>query len=78
MRIFTWRQRAIVLLVTLATIGLFVLAGWGIGVLLNQTRAGIFLAVLISYPFTQWVLIKAIARTHEHEKQLDELDEASE
>lgn len=67
MKIFTWKQRAVVLAVTLGMVGLFVLTGWGIGHLVGQTKAGIFIAVLISYPFTQWALAKSILKVHEAE-----------
>lgn len=55
------------MLTTVLMVGVFGLAGWGIGHLLGQTKAGIFIAVLISYPFTQWALAKSILKLHEAE-----------
>ncbi len=68
MKIFTWRQRIIVLSTTIFMVGLFIAAGYGIGSWLNNTKAGIFIAVLVSYPFTQWVLVKRIREVHKQEK----------
>jgi hypothetical protein len=71
MKIFTWKQRAVVLLVTVSMVGLFGLAGWGIGTLAGNHKAGIFIAILISYPFSQMVLVKQIQRTHKEETTED-------
>ena len=71
MKIFTWKQRGVVLLVTVSVVGLFGLAGWGIGTLAGNYKAGIFIAILISYPFSQMVLVKQIQRTHKEETTED-------
>lgn len=71
MKIFTWKQRGVVLLMTVAMVGLFGLAGWGIGTFAGNHKAGIFVAVLISYPFTQWALAKQILKVHEKETRED-------
>jgi hypothetical protein len=73
MKIFTWKQRATVLLVTVSMVSLFGLAGWGIGYAAGNYKAGIFIAVLISWPFTQWALVRQILKVHEVEAR----DEAS-
>ncbi len=69
MKIFTWQQRIIVFSVTLLTVALFIAAGYGIGVWLGNTKAGIFIAVLVSYPFTQMLLIKKIRDFSEKERK---------
>jgi hypothetical protein len=69
MKIFTWKQRAVVLGVTIGIVFLFGLVGWGIGNFIDQPKAGIFIAVLISYPFTQWTLLDVMRRVHETESQ---------
>jgi ABC-type iron transport system FetAB permease component len=68
MKIFTWKQRLVVFSTTLLIIGSFLLVGYLIGRWFEHTRAGVFLAVLASYPVTQWVLVKRIRVLHEREK----------
>ena len=64
MRIFTWKQRVIVFGSTLLTVGLFVLVGYLIGRLVNDIPLLIALAVLVSYPFSQFAIIKALKKTN--------------
>ncbi len=64
MRIFTWQQRVIVFGSTLLTVGLFVLAGYLIGRLVNDVPLLIALSVLVSYPFSQFAIIKTLKKTN--------------
>ncbi len=64
MRIFTWKQRVIVFGSTLLTVGLFVLVGYLIGRLVNDIPLLIALSVLVSYPFSQFTIIKALKKTN--------------
>ena len=65
MKIFTWKQRIVVLLTTLGVAGIFLLAGFLIGKTVGNTTAGLIVAVLVSYPFTQFTLVKTLNRMHE-------------
>ena len=60
MKIFTWKQRAIVLGVTILLVLVFAAVGYGIGSLFDNWKLGAVLGVLVSYPFTQFALIRAM------------------
>lgn len=61
---------------TAGMVALFAAIGYGIGLLVDQVSAGIFIAVLISYPFTQWALIRAIRRVHVSEQLQEQATES--
>lgn len=67
MKVFTWKQRILVLGISLGVITLFVAVGYGIGLLLGNGKLGIILAVLLSYPVTQWTLVKSVQKLYEKE-----------
>lgn len=67
MKVFTWNQRFVVYSVTLLCVGLFGLAGYGVGSLLGSGKIGIVVGVLASYPFAQFALVQAIKRLRKHE-----------
>lgn len=66
MKIFTWKQRVIVLTTTLVVAGIFLTAGYFIGKVANNVTAGLIIAILVSYPFTQFTLIKTLQRLNRH------------
>ncbi|MDA0208440.1 MAG: hypothetical protein O3B64_03505 [bacterium] len=68
MKIFTWKQRAIVFLVTIATIALFALIGYLIGRAAGSGTIGLVIAVLLSYPATQFQLAKTMRRLYDTNK----------
>lgn len=53
--------------VTLSVVAVFFLVGSALGTLVDRPRAGILLAVLVSYPVNQWMLMKAIRRRYQNE-----------
>lgn len=63
MRIFTWKQRLIVLSVTLAVIGFFVVIAYFIGRQIDRVSLALAVGVLFSYPFSQWMLYLAMKKT---------------
>lgn len=68
MKIFTWKQRAIVFLVTIATIAIFALIGYFIGNAAGSSTIGLVIAVLLSYPVTQFQLAKTMRRLYDSDK----------
>lgn len=69
MKIFTWKQRLVVLLTTLGVAGIFLLAGFLIGKTAGNTTAGLLIGLVISYPISQFTLMRAIKRLHESESK---------
>lgn len=69
MKIFTWKQRILVMSVTLIMIFLFAFVGYLIGKALGNYQFGIALGALISYPFTQFTLVRSIQRLHKKEQE---------
>ena len=69
MKIFTWKQRLIVLLTTATLVALFGAVGYLIGSMVENWRAGVVIAVLISYPFTLWALAKSLPALYKKENE---------
>jgi len=68
MKIFTWKQRLLVLTLTLISVAFFATIGYFAGKKLGSIPAGIMIAVLVSYPFTQWLLVNRITSMYNKEK----------
>lgn len=62
MTFFTWKHRAIVLSLSLAVIGFFVLIGYLIGKATDNLALFIMLGVIISYPFSLFTLTKVLKK----------------
>lgn len=58
MKLFTWKQRIVVISTTLLCIGAFALGGLLIDYAFDSSPLGLIGAVLVSFPFTQWVVYK--------------------
>lgn len=58
MRVFTWRQRIVTLGTTLATIGVFALVAYVLTRIFHWSNGIILIAVVLSFPVTQWVLVR--------------------
>ena len=69
MSIFTWKQRVLIVVVTVGTIAIFGLIGYLIGNVFSQWKLGVAIAIIVSYPFTQWALIRSVQRLNNKEKQ---------
>ncbi len=69
MKIFTWKQRLYVFGVTLTVAGIFVLAGFLIGKAVGNVTTALIVAVLVSYPFSQFALAKAVSRLAKREAE---------
>lgn len=67
MKIFTWKQRIVVMSVTASLVVLFGAIGYLIGNALGNARLGIVIGALASYPATQFVLVKAMRRLYKVE-----------
>jgi len=65
MELFTWKHRIISVSVTILVIGLFALVGYVIGRLVDNIPLLVMVSVLVSYPFSLWVLSKALKKHHE-------------
>lgn len=76
MKIFTWKQRIVVIFITLFMVALFATAGYAIGQAFENWRLGIALGALASYPFTQFTLVRAMKNLYE--KQEDPETEVTE
>lgn len=74
MKIFTWKQRLYVFGVTLTVAGIFVLAGFFIGKAIDSVTEALIVAIVVSYPFSQFALAKAMASLakKQMEKELDQ------
>lgn len=74
MRIFTWRQRAIVFVTTAATILVFLLLGAGIDRVLDSRPIGLVIGLLVSYPVTQWFVVKRMKKQIDREQKADKAE----
>lgn len=75
MKVFTWKQRIVVIGVTVLMIALFGAIGYAIGLALDNWKLGIAIGALVSYPFTQFTLVRAVNRLYKHENKQEEKDQ---
>ncbi len=61
-RIFTWRQRAIVAATTIFTIGVFLALGTLLATVTGSLAATLIVAALASFPANAWLLTKLMRR----------------
>jgi len=71
MKVFTWKQRVVVIGITTLMVCLFAAVGYGIGLMLGNWKFAMTVAALASYPFTQWTLIKAVRRLYDKENGVE-------
>lgn len=69
MKVFTWKQRIVVIGVTVLMIAIFGAVGYAIGLALDNWRIGIAIGALVSYPFTQFTLVRAVKRLYDQENK---------
>lgn len=63
MKLFTWKHRALVLGTTLLVVGVFGALGWWIGSHAGSSKAGVIVAVLLSYPVSLWLVATRVRAT---------------
>lgn len=64
MKIFTWRQRVWVIVINLVMIGAFASLGFWLDVKFDKKPLFLILAIFLSFPLGQWLLIKILKSEH--------------
>jgi F0F1-type ATP synthase assembly protein I len=68
MRIFTWRQRAIVFVTTSLSIGTFLLLGYGFDEIVGTRPIGFVIGLVVSYPVTQMLVVRRMKKQIDKEQ----------